>query len=181
MSSQGPWLSAFHAGERWAVERCYREHYQAVADAIGRLLPTADAETVTHEVFYRLLSDQSFREGFRGGFFGAWIVRVARNRALDHLRRRKRELSEAIDDQELDARFAAQRIEDELEAKLLVERFRRELLPPKWADVFEARFLRQLTQRDAAAQLGIRRTTLLYQEYRIRALLTRFLVRLEDP
>jgi RNA polymerase sigma-70 factor (ECF subfamily) len=178
---QDHWLSAFHAGDRMVVERCYREHHRAVADAVSRVLPPADAETVTHEVFYRLLSDAKLRENFQGGHFASWIVRVACNRALDHLRRCKRERAGALEERPTNERFAAERIEDELEARLLVERFRRECLPPEWASVFDARFLRQLTQREAAAELGMHRTTLVYREHRIRALLTRFLVRTEEP
>ena len=82
---------------------------------------------------------------------------------------------------ELDARAAARRVDDELDAKVLVERFRRDCLPPEWAAVFDARFLRQVTQREAAEELGIRRTTLAYQELRIRRLLTQFLLRAEHP
>ncbi|NPC78158.1 RNA polymerase subunit sigma-70, partial [Pyxidicoccus fallax] len=54
--------------------------------------------------------------------------------------------------------------------------FRREHLPAKWAPVFEARFVRQLSQREAAAALGLHRTTLAYQELRIRSLLKKFLL-----
>jgi RNA polymerase sigma-70 factor, ECF subfamily len=179
--SQEYWLSSFYAGDRAAVERCYREHQRAVADAVGRLLPPADAETVTHEVFYSLLSDARLRENFQGGHFATWIVRVARNRALDYLRRRKRERPEILEDLPYaDERFSAERVEEEIEAKRLVERFRRECLPPKWAAVFEARFVRQLSQRQAASELGMRRTTLLYQEHRIRAILEKFLVHADD-
>ena len=178
---QERWLSAFHAGDRATIERCYREHHGAVAAAVRRLLPQADAETVTHEVFYRLLSDENFRASFQGGHFATWIARVAQNRALDHLRRCNREQPLARDGSQTDEPLATERLEEELEAKLLVERFRRECLPLEWAGVFDARFLQQLTQREAAAVLGIRRTTLVYREYRIRALLTKFMVEAGDP
>ena len=59
----------------------------------------------------------------------------------------------------------------------MIERFRREVLPAKWADVFEHRFLRQLSQAEAAELLGIGRTTLAYQETRVRRLLRRFLLK----
>ena len=42
--------------------------------------------------------------------------------------------------------------------------------------MFEARFLQHLNQSEAAALLGMRRTTLAYRELRIRALLRKFLL-----
>jgi RNA polymerase sigma-70 factor (ECF subfamily) len=60
-----------------------------------------------------------------------------------------------------------------------VERFCREHLPAKWAKVFDARFLRQLPQREAARELGIQRSTLAYQEQQVRELLTAFLLSAE--
>ncbi len=177
------WLLAFHAGDRAAVGQCYRDHYRTVATAVGRMLSTADSETVTHEVFYRLISDAELRANFQGGNFPAWITRVATHSAIDHLRRYRREqtaFSEACET-EVDARAAARRVDDALDAKVLVERFRRDFLPPEWAGVFDARFLRQVTQREAAKELGVHRTTLVYRELRIRRLLTQFLLRAEHP
>jgi RNA polymerase sigma-70 factor, ECF subfamily len=172
--------SRFHSGDRVVLEQCYRDHCPGVMRTVGRLLTGADAETVTHEVFYRLLSSSKLRENFQGGNFDAWLTLVATNSARDHLRRIRREQPE------LDADTAASshtsdppppNLTDEIEAKLLIDRFRKERLPPEWANVFEARFLRQLPQRQAAESLGMHRTTLVYQEQRIRALLRDFLLR----
>src|SRR5688572_25996951 len=87
------WLAAFHAGERWAIEACYREHVSRVLAAARRVLDEIDAETVTHEVFYRLLSNPKMRESFQGGNLGAWLTQVATRSAIDDLRRRRRETS----------------------------------------------------------------------------------------
>jgi RNA polymerase sigma-70 factor (ECF subfamily) len=178
---EGRWLAAFHAGDGKVIERCYRDHYKTVAVAVGRLLSQADAETVTHEVFYRLLSSQEFREHFDGGSFVAWLTRVATNSALDYRRRYGREQGHPPEGSEppQDAGATAERLDDELEAKRLIEQFCRECLPPEWRPVFDARFLRHLPQRAAAAAIGMRRTTLAYQEGRIRALLEQFLLRRE--
>ena len=66
--------------------------------------------------------------------------------------------------------------EEAAEARLLVERFRRDHLPTEWQGVFDLRFLQQLPQRDAATRLSLPRTTLAYRELRIRRLLRRFLL-----
>jgi len=168
------WLAEFHAGDRAVLEQCYRDHYASVVRAVGRLLAGADAETVTHEVFYRLLTKPHLRENFQGGHFDAWLTHVATNAARDFLRRYRREQSELPE--HAAASEGAPESGAETDAKVMVERFRRERLPADLAGVFEARFMRQLAQREAASELGMPRTTLVYQEQRIRALLREFLL-----
>ncbi len=168
------WLAAFHAGERWTIEGCYREHAARVIAVARGVLGPVDAETVAHEVFYRLLSDARMRESFDGGNLGAWLTQVATNAAIDTFRRRRREV---LGDEE-EKGSAAPAIDDEADARMLIERFRKEHLPPKWVPLFEARFIRRISQRDAARELDLPRTTIVYQEQRIRELLERFL--LED-
>jgi RNA polymerase sigma-70 factor (ECF subfamily) len=169
------WLAHFHAGDARILERCYLDHFASVATAARRILSSADAETVTHEVFYRLLSEPKFRLTFRGGNLRAWLVQVGANAALDDVRRRRREAPlDAATHEPGEADPA--RIEEEVESKILIEQFRRERLPPKWHSVFDARFLRQLSQQDAARELRIPRTSLMYQEQRIRKLLEEFLL-----
>jgi RNA polymerase sigma-70 factor (ECF subfamily) len=175
------WVADFHAGDRGVIEQCYREHYRAVVSAVARLLVGADAETVTHEVFYRLLWNAKLRENFQGGSFDAWLTQVATNLARDHLRRYRREQSEPSDAPLGDDAARDGGGADEVEAKMMIDRFRHERLPAQWEGVFDARFLRQLSQRDAAQELGMHRTTLVYQEQRIRALLKDFLLRGELP
>ena len=51
-----------------------------------------------------------------------------------------------------------------------------EILPEKYAPLFQVRFLEQLPQREAADKLGMSRSTLAYQEARVRELLTTFLL-----
>lgn len=170
-------VERFHAGDHATLERCYRQHYRAVARAAASVLGPADAETVTHEVFHRLLTTPKMREAFKGGDLGAWLSRVSKNHALDFRRRYARETSledcvaEAPD---LASTEGAQG--ERLSASVVVERFRNTCLPKKWDAVFEARFLKQLGQREAAAALGMHRTTLMYQEHRIRAMLRKFVL-----
>lgn len=159
------------------IEGCYRQHFAAVERAMSGLLGAADRETVIHELFSRLLTNGDLRRAFTGGSFVAWLARVARNQAIDYQRRLGREVP-------LEAETSAARAaswEDAAEARILIERFRRERLPPEWAGVFERRFLEQLTQHEAARALGLRRTTLAYRELRIRRALRAFLLEEEAP
>jgi RNA polymerase sigma-70 factor (ECF subfamily) len=174
------WLTRFHAGDHTVMEACYREHFATVDRAVRPFLSGADRETVVHEVFFRLLSSTDLRRAFQGRSLAAWLATVARNHTIDYLRKRRREQPmgalEAPPETSTDARW-----EERAQARMLVERFRHELLPAKWGAVFEARFLRQLPQREAAKALGMHRTTLAYQEHRIRRLLRKFLLGQDGP
>jgi RNA polymerase sigma-70 factor (ECF subfamily) len=172
------WLERFHRGDRRTLEECYRRHFATVERATRRLLQSDEAETVIHEVFSRLVALPALRSSFRGGSFAAWIATVGRNLAIDYRRRAGREISlgSAAEGVSPDATGCWQ---DATEARMLVERFRRAHVEPSWQGVFELRFLQQLPQREAAARLGINRTTLAYREARIRRALRRFL--LDEP
>lgn len=171
------WLARFHDGDGATLEQCYRNHAGRVLGAASRVVRDVDAETVTHEVFYRLLTDASMRAGFRGGDLGAWLCVVARRRAIDLARRMKREVSARGSDPDLAAPSVdGAREHEAADARRLVARFQSEVLPDKYRALFEVRFLRQLSQREAAAELGIERSTLAYQEQRVRELLERFIL-----
>jgi RNA polymerase sigma-70 factor (ECF subfamily) len=169
----GDWLDAFYRGERTAIETCYLRHFDAVERAIGQRLGGADRETVIHEVFTRLVAREDLRRTFRGGSLAAWLGAIARNQAIDYGRRLSREVPWSQDEPACVGQ--AQLWEDGAEASLLIEKFRRTELPAEWVGVFETRFLRELTQREAAAELGISRTTVVLRELRIRQRLRRFL------
>ncbi len=168
------WLERFHQGGRAALEECYRSYFATVATAVQRIVHGADAETVIHEVFYRLISRPELRASFKGGDFGGWAHRVATNLAIDHRRKFSRESELSAD---LPEPAPTENAIDSLSARDVIERFRRERLPTKWEAVFEARFVRQLPQREAAALLGLSRTTLVYQEQQVRELLRKFVLR----
>lgn len=173
--SQDQWLDRFHTGNRKVLEKLYNEHFSTVERAAGRILPEAEKETVIHEVFLRIFSDAHVRLNFKGGSLIAWLTTITRNQAIDCLRRHRREL---VTDPELVVRqedSSTRNLEDRLQAKMLIDRFRRDHLPEKWAKVFEARFIRQLSQREVARELDTPRTTVAYQEHCIRVRLRRFL------
>jgi RNA polymerase sigma-70 factor, ECF subfamily len=169
-------LARFHEGHRQSMAECYLDHFATVDQAVGRYLQGADRETVIHEVFYRLLSRRELREQFQGGSLGAWLFEVAKNHAIDFLRRHQRETIVSPEEAVRLAEGPGRGFADEAEARLLLEVFQRDHLPPKWHRVFEARFLRGLGQAEAARALGLSRTTLAYQELRVRRLLEKFLL-----
>jgi RNA polymerase sigma factor (sigma-70 family) len=166
------WLAEFHAGRRAAIEQCYRDYARVAFQAAGRLLRPADRDTVVHQVFCQLVADPDFRRSFRGGSFAAWLAQVVARRAIDFRRKYGREdvLDETANDMGSEARLEA-----DLDAKRLVERFRAERLPAELDRLFELRFLRGMSQRDVAVAMDMPRSTVGYQEQRIRESLRDFL------
>jgi RNA polymerase sigma-70 factor (ECF subfamily) len=171
------WLSEFHAGSRAVLTECYIDHFASVERAVGRILKGADKETVIHEIFFRLMTNEELRRTFQGGSFRAWISTIARNQAVDYWRRQQFEVPAGAPEDLMGEREDAARFENRVEAQITIDRFRSECLPEKWRKVFDARFIQQLDQPEAARLLGMHRTTLIYQEYRVRTLLKRFVLR----
>lgn len=71
-------------------EEAFRLLYRSVQPGLLRYLTAlvgADAEDVASETWLQIARDL---RSFDGGEFRAWAVTIARNRALDHLRRRRR-------------------------------------------------------------------------------------------
>jgi RNA polymerase sigma-70 factor (ECF subfamily) len=175
------WLEQFHRGDRVVLSQCYCEHFTTVSRAAGTVLTGVDLENAIHDFFARLIGDEPMRRSFRGGAFAGWLWVSARRSAIDVARARKRE-REAMSGlrAELEEEPGPPEPPD-LDAPRLIAEFRAGPLPKKWDAVFEARFLRQLSQREAAAELHMTRTTLAYQELRIRHLLRKFLLARERP
>jgi RNA polymerase sigma-70 factor (ECF subfamily) len=172
-------LADFHAGSREAFGAIYRDHFATVDRAVGRIIGGADKETVVHEVFLRIMTKRELRLAFQGGSMHAWLAAVARNHAIDYARHQRLEQPSGDEADPPDVSADPADVERRAEARILVERFRRDHLPTKWAPVFELRFLRHIGQEQAARQLGIGRTTLAYREHCIKRLLRRFILKLE--
>jgi RNA polymerase sigma-70 factor (ECF subfamily) len=181
LDREDAWLRAFHSGQRICLEQCYRDHLAAVDRVVATIVTAgADRETLVHEIFFRLLNEESLRRKYLGGSFPAWLRVVARNQAIDFARRRRLEVRIPDDAAAPGDLAAAASLEQKIDARLTLERFCEQVLPRKWHRVFAARFVAQLDQPAAARSLGMRRTTLAYQEYRIRKLLRRFILRGES-
>ena len=145
---------------------------------MSSVLGAADRETAIHELFSRLIGSAELRRSFQGGSFASWLATVARHQAIDTWRKSTREARAPVDDP---ATVETSSWEEAAQARLLVERFRHDHLPPEWQGVFDLRFLQQLPQREAATRLSLPRTTLAYREIRIRRLLRRFLLGGDEP
>ncbi|MET8067666.1 RNA polymerase sigma factor, partial [Micromonospora sp. NPDC005313] len=78
------------AGAQAGDEEAFRFLYRSLQPALLRYLTAlvgADAEDVASEAWLQISRDLP---SFTGGEFRAWVVTIARNRAMDHLRRQRR-------------------------------------------------------------------------------------------
>ncbi len=175
----GSWLERFWAGEREAIAECYFDHFEAVQACVARYLSGAEREVIVQDVFLKIISSEKVRRSFKEGSLRAWLLRVARNRAIDHLRARNRQVP--VEPAEVD-RLADRPVdtwEDRIWARELIGKFVEEVLPKPWRPIFELRFVKKRSQRQAAAELGMLRTTLAYRERKIRRLLVEFMEQVE--
>jgi RNA polymerase sigma-70 factor, ECF subfamily len=108
------------------------------------------AEDVTQAVFVKVWTSP---ELFKGGNFGAWIVRVTRNRALDVLRsratRNEGELPEALPEAEGIEEAAFARIDAQLVRTALAE------LPGEQREPIELGFFSGITHEEIARRCGV--------------------------
>ena len=83
-------------GDYDAFNRLVIEHQDAVFGVVVRMVRNrAAAEDITQDAFI-----SAFRKisSYRGGIFRAWLFRIAKNAALDHLRKMARRPETSIDE-----------------------------------------------------------------------------------
>src|SRR3954451_15725879 len=79
-------VGAAQAGDRDAMRALYVRFSGGVHVYVARIVPQRDAEDVTQQVFAKLLTElHRYRPGEAP--FAAWVLRVARKLAIDHVRR----------------------------------------------------------------------------------------------
>jgi len=144
-------MERVRARDAAAFEVLYDRYHRLVYGLALRVLadPVA-AEDVTQAVFLKVWDNPAL---FRGGNFGAWIARVARNRAFDVVRSRSAHPQDdfpeylPVDDS----------LEDTAIANVDAERVRAALgrLPPEQRDAIELGFFGGATQQEIARKTGL--------------------------
>jgi len=87
-------VAAAQRGEREALRWLYVRFRPTVLAAVRRIVRDPhEAEDVTQQAFAKLLLVIDRYEPRADAAFAAWLLRLARNQALDHLRRRRETLS----------------------------------------------------------------------------------------
>lgn len=138
-------------GEPQALEDAYRELGPLVVSYLGRFVPQPDVEDVLQRVFYevwrvraRFDPEQPLR---------AWVLGIARKRAIDHLRKRRdvvvpiESMRKIVGD---DGREVAERLAWAHEVRVALD-----MLPGPQRTVLELAYFDGYTQTEIAAALDI--------------------------
>lgn len=134
-----------------AMEEIFRRYSGPVYSVALRVLhDTGQAEDVLQEVFLQLWRNPEAFVKDRGSL-GAWLVVVARNRAIDLLRRRKP--SDSVDDVVLASSI---NVADEAVQNVMMEKVRRALaeLPPEQRKSLELAYFEGLSHTEIASRTG---------------------------
>jgi len=153
-------LRAFHAGGEAAIREIYVAHADALLHDARRYAGPAEAEAVVHDVFVELLRNRHLRSQFTGGTLLAWLRQIARLKALEHLRRARRQPPPGFEE-------TTGSNEADLEAREVLARFIAACVPEAQRQFFQLRFLDRRTQVEIAARLGVPRSTLEGWEHRL--------------
>ena len=144
-------VRALKAGDRWAVEALMDRHGEALMRYLAGILRDRElAEDAFQDTWVRVMEKS---HGLRAGDpFAPWLFRVARNRAFDLLRRRKRQGHEIPAEP---AGPAGQ--ESAVEADLRRAKVERAMaaLGPLQREVLALRFQLERSYEEAAAVLGV--------------------------
>jgi RNA polymerase sigma-70 factor, ECF subfamily len=144
-------LNLAGGGDEGAMETIFRRFSGPIYSVALRVLhDTGQAEDVMQEIFLQLWRNpQVFVQG--RGSLGAWLVVVARNRAIDLLRRRKP--TDSVDDVVLASSF---NVADEAERNALMEKVRGVLstLPAEQRKSVELAYFEGLSHSEIAARTG---------------------------
>ena len=119
--------------------------------ALRVLKDTAAAEDVMQEIFFRLWQDPA-RRGSDRGSLAAWLAVVARNRAVDGLRRRKP--TDPVDEVPLAAKGD---LAEEVVQRGLMEKLQRQMekLPAEQHRPIDMAFFEGLTHNEIAERTGL--------------------------
>lgn len=139
------------AGEEGAINECYAALGPMVLGYLRRFVPRDDAEDVLQRVFYELWRNRGRYDPTRS--LEAWVLGIARKRAIDLLRRRHanvvpiEELRDIAGD---DGRELAERYTRANEVRGALER-----LPKEQREVLALAYFGDLTQTQIADRLGV--------------------------
>ena len=139
------------AGEEGAINDCYSSLGPMVLGYLRRFVPRDEAEDVLQRVFYEIWKNRDRYDPARS--LEAWVLGIARKRAIDQLRRRHanvvpiEELRDIAGD---DGRELAERYARANEVRGALER-----LPAEQREVLALAYFGDLTQTEIADRLGV--------------------------
>ncbi|MFF3379953.1 RNA polymerase sigma factor [Streptomyces sp. NPDC002680] len=148
---------AAQAGDETAFRTVYRSVHPRLLGYVRTLVGDPDAEDVTSEAWLQIARDLDRFDGDADRFRG-WAARIARNRALDHIRMRGRRPVIGGDETELSGRAADSDTAGEAMESLATDRTLSLIaqLPQDQAEAVVLRVVVGLDAKTAAETLGKR-------------------------
>ena len=142
--------ASFADGGDVAVRTAYNRYGSMVYTFCRRTVGHDDAIELAQDVFVAAWRSQRSYDSSRGGL-GGWLMAIARNKAIDHLRRQGRQ--PRIDDSDHDVEIAGVRSDDvEMMANRMLLAEALGELAPRARQVVELAFLHDLTHDQIAAK-----------------------------
>ena len=139
------------AGEEGAINECYSALGPMVLGYLRRFVSRDEAEDVLQRVFYEVWRNRDRYDPARS--LEAWVLGIARKRAIDQLRRRHANvvpLEELRDIAGDDGRELAERYARATEVRAALER-----LPAEQREALTLAYFGDLTQTQVAERLGV--------------------------
>lgn len=139
------------AGEAGAINECYAALGPMVLGYLRRFVPRDDAEDVLQRVFYEVWRNRDRYDPTRS--LEAWVLGIARKRAIDLLRRRHANvvpIDELRDIAGDDGRELAERYARASEVRAALER-----LPREQREALTLAYFGDLTQTEISDRLGV--------------------------
>jgi RNA polymerase sigma-70 factor (ECF subfamily) len=142
-------------GDQTALARLYDRYAALVYALLLRMTQDAGlAEDLTQEVFLKVWRNAHLYESSRGSL-EAWLVTVARNVALDHLRSKRERQRRREDTETLAFAVSTPRTEEWVDRRRRIERVRSLMtaLPDEQRRSLELAYFEGLSQSEVAARL----------------------------
>ena len=138
-------------GRPEALEDCYRTLGPLVVAYLGRFVPQSDVEDVLQRVFYEVWRVHDRYDPSLS--LRAWVLGIARKRAIDHLRKRRDVVVDMESMREIsgdDGREIAERMvwADEVRSALM-------MLPEMQREVIEMVYFEGYTQSEISSTLSV--------------------------
>lgn len=143
--NDGVLARAAAAGDRSAFAVLYRRHAPVVHGLLLLRVPRGEAEDLVQDVFLTAL--RRIRDLRDGEAFGPWLCAIARNRAVDHFRRRRPTVPLPEDEGPGPAPPPDAEAAEALEAV--------RALPPAYRETLILRLVEGLTGPEIAARTGL--------------------------
>lgn len=145
-------------GDRQAFDELIRLYYDYVSGFLLKTTANAElAEDLTQETFLKMIRNiEKFDPGGRVAF-GTWLITIAKNSYIDHLRRHRIRLEDVDSLPLADERNVA----DEVERKLQYERLLEAMatLPPEQALAIRLKYVEDMTLAQIAERFGVQPKT----------------------